>query len=350
MSTADGGAPLKAAEFRSLFADLTDHPVLVLAVSGGPDSTALLWLAARWRKSLKTGPKLVAVTVDHGLRPEARREALAVKRLARSLGIGHRTLRWTGHKPKTGLQQAARLARYRPAGRSRQRQRVRSTCSPRHTLDDQAETVLIRLARGSGIGGLAAMARVSPLPARCGHHARAAAARCIESAAGRDLATGPDRLCRRPEQPRPALHAGADSRQRCRRSSARASKRGGSRCWRAGSRRAETALETMAADAFAELAPQALCRGRDRSNFRQRAMRNCRPRSACACLAVPSPRSATKGPSSSEARGACMQGLSAAAGTRGFAARWQAPVTLVDGRLLVERAPTRRGKTAPKRP
>src|SRR4029079_11047681 len=98
---------------RSLFAGLAGHPALILAISGGPDSTALLLLAARWRKSLKRGPELIAVTVDHGLRAEARREAAAVKRLARSLGVGHRTLRWNGRKPMTGLQEAARLERYR---------------------------------------------------------------------------------------------------------------------------------------------------------------------------------------------------------------------------------------------
>ena len=163
MSAADGAAALDAAEIRSLFADLADHPVLVLAVSGGPDSTALMWLAARWREALKRGPKLVAVTVDHGLRAEARREAMAVKRLAQSLGVTHRTVRWTGRKPSTGLQEAARLARYRllaDAARKAGAQHVLTA----HTLDDQAETVLIRLTRGSGISGLAAMARIAPLP------------------------------------------------------------------------------------------------------------------------------------------------------------------------------------------
>jgi len=64
VSAADGAA-LKAADIRSLFADLADHPVLILAVSGGPDSTALLVLAARWRKARKRGPKLIAITIDH---------------------------------------------------------------------------------------------------------------------------------------------------------------------------------------------------------------------------------------------------------------------------------------------
>src|SRR4029077_3475974 len=104
---------ISAAELKSLFSDLEQFPALVLAVSGGPDSTALMVLTARWRQSLKNKPTLLAVTIDHGLRAEAKREAAAVGRLARKLGISHRTLRWTGAKPKTGLQQAARNARYR---------------------------------------------------------------------------------------------------------------------------------------------------------------------------------------------------------------------------------------------
>jgi tRNA(Ile)-lysidine synthase len=56
------------AEANDLFADLVSAPAIVLAVSGGPDSTALLFLAARWRQARKRGPKLLAVTVDHGLR------------------------------------------------------------------------------------------------------------------------------------------------------------------------------------------------------------------------------------------------------------------------------------------
>jgi tRNA(Ile)-lysidine synthase len=163
VSAADGAAALNAAEARSLFADLADHAVLLLAVSGGPDSTALLWLAARWRKSLKRGPKLVAITVDHGLRAEARREAAAVQRLARSLGVAHRTLRWSGRKPSTGLQEAARLERYRLLGKAARAANAQHVLTA-HTLDDQAETVLIRLTRGSGVSGLAAMARVAPLP------------------------------------------------------------------------------------------------------------------------------------------------------------------------------------------
>ena len=122
--------PVSASEAKFLFSDLESFPALLLAVSGGPDSTALLWLAARWRHALKSKPQLIAVTVDHGLRAESKREAASVGRLARKLGIAHRTVRWTGKKPKTELQQAARQARYRLLAILRARPLLR-TSSPR---------------------------------------------------------------------------------------------------------------------------------------------------------------------------------------------------------------------------
>jgi tRNA(Ile)-lysidine synthase len=133
-------------------------------VSGGPDSTALLWLAARWRAQRKSGPKLIAVTVDHSLRAESKREAASVGRLARKLEVAHRIVRWTGAKPGTGLQQAARQARYRLLAEVACKVGA-SHIVTAHTLDDQAETVLIRMARGSGVTGLAAMQRIVHLPA-----------------------------------------------------------------------------------------------------------------------------------------------------------------------------------------
>jgi tRNA(Ile)-lysidine synthase len=155
-------APVSDAEADLLFADLIDQSALVLAVSGGPDSTALMVLAARWRKRHRGGPKLIALTVDHGLRPEARREAAAVKRLAARLGVAHRVLRWTGAKPTTGLQEKAREARYRLIAAAAARARAACVLTA-HTIDDQAETVLIRLTRASGLTGLAGMARIRPL-------------------------------------------------------------------------------------------------------------------------------------------------------------------------------------------
>src|SRR4051812_44015414 len=108
----DDHSPISAQHARQLLAPWKGAPALVLAVSGGPDSVALMWLAARWRRTLTRGPRLVAVTVDHGLRTEAAREARDVKRLAKRLGLEHRTLHWSGTKPRTGLSAAAREARY----------------------------------------------------------------------------------------------------------------------------------------------------------------------------------------------------------------------------------------------
>src|SRR6187551_3981165 len=156
----DDNDPISVRDAKLLFADWKTAPALLLAVSGGPDSIALMWLAARWRLGLPRGPRLVAVTVDHGLRAEAAAEAREVKRLARTLGLEHRTLRWTGVKPKAGLPAAARSARYRLLARAA-RQSGATHILTAHTRDDQAETVLMRLLRGSGIAGLAAMARES---------------------------------------------------------------------------------------------------------------------------------------------------------------------------------------------
>jgi len=156
----DDHAPVSVTDAKALFADWKNAPALLLAVSGGPDSVSLMWLAARWRKSLSHGPRLVAVTVDHGLRHEAAREARSVKELARALDLPHQTVRWTGAKPVTGVPAAARAARYRLLARAARREGATHILTA-HTRDDQAETLLMRLLRGSGITGLSAMARES---------------------------------------------------------------------------------------------------------------------------------------------------------------------------------------------
>jgi tRNA(Ile)-lysidine synthase len=154
----DDDSPISVRQAKLLFADWKSVPAIVLAVSGGPDSIALMWLMARWRRALAKGPRLIAVTVDHGLRPEAAREARDVKRLARSIDLPHRTLRWTGSKPATGLPAAARTARYRLLAKAARATGATHVLTA-HTRDDQAETLLMRMLRGSGISGLAAMAR-----------------------------------------------------------------------------------------------------------------------------------------------------------------------------------------------
>ncbi|RED18689.1 tRNA lysidine(34) synthetase TilS [Pontivivens insulae] len=122
---------------------------LGVAVSGGGDSTALLWLLHQ------AGYQLTAATVDHGLRAESADEADAVARLCKSMGIPHETLRWTGVEGGN-LQQAAREGRQKLLAEWIRRHGGRSVALG-HTIDDVAETLLMRLARGSGPDGLAAM-------------------------------------------------------------------------------------------------------------------------------------------------------------------------------------------------
>lgn len=161
MSNRNVTQAISVTQAKQLFADWKNAKGIVLAVSGGPDSMAMLWLTARWRADFKTGPRLFAVTVDHGLRKESSREARVAKALAQSLSIEHRTLRWRGEKPTTGLQAAARKARYDLLAKEARRVGA-SHIFTAHTRDDQAETFIMRLSRGSGIAGLAAMARQSP--------------------------------------------------------------------------------------------------------------------------------------------------------------------------------------------
>jgi len=141
----------------ALFAPLSGAKAIGLAVSGGADSLALLLLAARWRDADPEASALFVYTVDHGLRPEAAVEVASVIAEAERLGLPGRALRWTGRKPATGVQAAARAARYRLIGAA-MRQDGAELLLTAHHLDDQAETVLMRLAHGSGLAGLRGMA------------------------------------------------------------------------------------------------------------------------------------------------------------------------------------------------
>lgn len=125
---------------------------VIAAVSGGPDSMALLGLLASWAQR----PPLAAATVDHGLRPESAEEARMVAEAAARLGIPHVTLRWDGQKPSTGLQEAARRARHELLAEEALGRGYDAIVTAHHA-DDQAETVLMRLIAGSGIAGLAGM-------------------------------------------------------------------------------------------------------------------------------------------------------------------------------------------------
>lgn len=153
------------AEIQRLFAPLHMARGLVLAISGGPDSLALMMLAARWRDLNKTEklPQIFVASVDHALRPEASDEAQRVKDLANDLGFSAQVLVWLGEKPTQAIQEVARTARYQLLVQAA-REWGASHIATAHHYDDQAETVLMRLASGSGIGGLGAMRPMAIMP------------------------------------------------------------------------------------------------------------------------------------------------------------------------------------------
>lgn len=132
----------------ALTGQLDDSVRFGVAVSGGPDSMALLWLASRAFPG-----RTFAATVDHGLRPEARGEAEMVARWCRAEGIEHAVL--TPERPITGnLQSAARSVRYALLEDWRKAQKIDWLLTAHHA-DDQLETLLMRINRSSGVGGLA---------------------------------------------------------------------------------------------------------------------------------------------------------------------------------------------------
>ncbi len=149
------------ATFDATFVPLTH---VVLAVSGGADSTALMHLAATWKRARDPAlaPTFSVVTIDHALRTQSAAEAATVAAAAGRLGFEHTTLIWSGSKPTRGVQAAARNARH-VLIRAHLQQNGWPAVAMAHTADDQAETLLMRLARGSGIDGLAAMRPVMHL-------------------------------------------------------------------------------------------------------------------------------------------------------------------------------------------
>jgi tRNA(Ile)-lysidine synthase len=129
------------------------------AVSGGPDSMALLLLATAARPGF-----VEAATVDHALRPESRGEAEMVAAVCQDLGVPHAilTAEWA-EPPATALQERARAERYRLLARWAAERNLTAVATAHH-LDDQAETLVMRLARGAGVRGLAGMRASARVP------------------------------------------------------------------------------------------------------------------------------------------------------------------------------------------
>jgi tRNA(Ile)-lysidine synthase len=148
--------PSPTIDVEALFAPLLEYRRLALAVSGGPDSLALMLLAHRYARDHGAMDRFVVYSVDHGLRPEAAAEAADVVREAQRLGFRARALHWEADKPATGIQAAARLARYSLMAAAMREDGADALLTAHH-LGDQAETVLMRLAHGSGVEGLRGM-------------------------------------------------------------------------------------------------------------------------------------------------------------------------------------------------
>ncbi|MBR2298997.1 MAG: tRNA lysidine(34) synthetase TilS [Alphaproteobacteria bacterium] len=132
---------------------------IAVGVSGGADSLGAVLMCAEELKQL--GYQIIALTVDHKLRPTSSKEAAFVHQIMRQNNIEHFTLVWQGEKPQTGIEEAARAARYDLLENWCQKNGIQYLITAHH-LCDQAETFFMRLLRGSGLDGLCGMKEISP--------------------------------------------------------------------------------------------------------------------------------------------------------------------------------------------
>lgn len=133
---------------------LNDDEAFAAGVSGGADSLALVYQLKKWAD--KCGKKIIALTVDHGLRPTSRKEAEYVAELMAKLGVEHHILVWDGEKPSGGIETIAREKRYALLEEWCVKNHIQGIFVAHHERD-QAETFLMRLQRGSGVDGLCGM-------------------------------------------------------------------------------------------------------------------------------------------------------------------------------------------------
>jgi tRNA(Ile)-lysidine synthase len=162
--TAPDNRPFSILEFSKIMESKFDSILkntknIAVGVSGGPDSMCLLWLISGWAAGRK-GIKIHALTINHGLRKDSALEAAAVKKNIKKWPcVVHKTLKWTGKKPETRLMEYARAARYDLITDYCLKNKIRHLFLAHH-MDDQAETFLFRLAKGSGLDGLSGMRAV----------------------------------------------------------------------------------------------------------------------------------------------------------------------------------------------
>lgn len=150
------------AEIAALFVAIVDRDAIGLAVSGGADSLALMLLARQWQAARRQSCRIAVFSVDHRLRSSSGAEARMVAARAQELGFDHRILVWEGSKPTTGVEEAARDERYRLLEDAALEAGLSDILTAHHR-EDQVETVLMRMGRGSGLSGLRGMRSARPL-------------------------------------------------------------------------------------------------------------------------------------------------------------------------------------------
>lgn len=157
-NNADNSSPVLSSEFdewMSCIGYFEPNPTITIATSGGADSMALLLLAKNWVRD-RNG-KLISLTINHNLRPEAADEAFQVEQWCKKHDIEHHTLYWQhASTPLSAIQENARNARYELMVEWCVKNNILHLLTAHHR-DDQAETLFFRLARGSGLEGLACM-------------------------------------------------------------------------------------------------------------------------------------------------------------------------------------------------
>lgn len=142
----------------NLVEECVDTNPIALAVSGGPDSTAMMFLVSKSKKIKKEN--VTVLTVDHGLREDSFKEANLVMQNAKKIGFKCKVLKWRGLKPLSGIQEAARRSRYDMMLSWCEKNHVKKLFLAHH-MDDQVETFLMRLSKGSGVDGLSSMSKNS---------------------------------------------------------------------------------------------------------------------------------------------------------------------------------------------
>ncbi len=159
MSSAPRSDTLVSSDFAAeLFSSLKNLPALAVAVSGGADSLALLYLYSNWRTECAPSQDCLVLTVDHRLREQSKAEAQGVADICNRIGLSHKILVWEEEHPKSNVQAVAREKRYELMEIEMTRAGIKHLLLAHHK-NDQAETFLNRLARGSGVYGLAAMSK-----------------------------------------------------------------------------------------------------------------------------------------------------------------------------------------------